>query len=191
MLLVGDFNSYAQEDPITALKNAGYTNLIESFNGSGAYSYAFNGEWGYLDHALGSAGLVPQVASVADWHINADEPAVLDYNTDFKTPAQRQSLYAPDEFRISDHDPVLVDLNLAPAASPAAADLPTTGGDPFNVWVLLTTLLVLLALGGSVLVARRSCCLTNGAPGYCCASKLTASRSMAAAVGSGSRSQIL
>ena len=156
MLLVGDFNSYAQEDPITTLKNAGYTNLIESFNGSSAYSYAFNGEWGYLDHALGSASLVPQVASVADWHINADEPAVLDYNTDFKTPAQRQSLYAPDEFRISDHDPVLVDLNLAPAASPAALTLPTTGGDPFNVWVLLTTALVLLGLGGGVLVARRS-----------------------------------
>ena len=155
VLLIGDFNSYAQEDPITALKNVGYTNLIESFNGSGAYSYAFNGEWGYLDHALGSAGLVPQVASVADWHINADEPAVLDYNTDFKTPAQRQSLYAPDEFRISDHDPVLVDLTLAPAAPPAAVTLPTTGADSGNVWVLLTTMLVLLVLGGGVLVARR------------------------------------
>ncbi len=156
VLLIGDFNSYAQEDPITALKNAGYTNLIESFNGSSAYSYAFNGEWGYLDHALGSASLVPQVASVADWHINADEPAVLDYNTDFKTPAQRQSLYAPDEFRISDHDPVLVDLNLAQGAAPAAVTMPTTGADPYNVWVLLTVALVLLALGGSVLVARRS-----------------------------------
>jgi predicted extracellular nuclease len=156
VLLVGDFNSYAQEDPITALKNAGYINLIESFNGSGAYSYAFNGAWGYLDHALGSASLVPQVASVADWHINADEPAVLDYNTDFKTLAQRQSLYAPDEFRISDHDPVLVDLNLAAAAPPAAAALPTTGGDASNVWLLLTTVLVLLGLGVSALVTRRT-----------------------------------
>jgi uncharacterized protein len=156
VLLIGDFNSYAQEDPIAALQNAGYSNLIESFNGSSAYSYAFNGEWGYLDHALGSASLVPQVASVADWHINADEPAVLDYNTDFKTPAQRQALYAPDEFRISDHDPVLVDLNLAQSASPAAVTMPTTGADPYNVWVLLTILLVLLALGGSVLVARRT-----------------------------------
>ena len=156
VLLLGDFNSYAQEDPIIALKNAGYTNLIESFNGSGAYSYAFNGEWGYLDHALSSSNLVPQVASVADWHINADEPAVLDYNTDFKTPAQRQSLYAPDEFRISDHDPVLVDLTFAPAAPPAAVALPTTGAASDNVWVLLITMLVLLALVGSVLAARRS-----------------------------------
>lgn len=160
VLLVGDLNSYAQEDPIAALKDAGYTNLIESFDGSSAYSYVFNGEWGYLDHALGSASLVPQVASVADWHINADEPAVLDYNTDFKTPEQRQSLYAPDEFRISDHDPVLIDLNLVPvafpAAVPAAAAMPATGGDPFNGWVLLATALVLLGLGGSVLVARRS-----------------------------------
>ncbi|MFN8468773.1 MAG: ExeM/NucH family extracellular endonuclease [Caldilineaceae bacterium] len=156
VLLIGDFNSYAQEDPITALKNAGYTNLIESLNGSSAYSYAFNGEWGYLDHALASASLVPQVASVADWHINADEPAVLDYNTDFKTPAQRQSLYAPDVFRISDHDPVLVDLNLAQGASPAAVAMPTTGADSDNVWVLFTIVLVLLGLGVSVLVTRRT-----------------------------------
>lgn len=160
VLLIGDFNSYAQEDPIRALEDAGYTNLIKSFNGISAYSYVFNGEWGYLDHALGSASLVPQVAAVADWHINADEPAILDYNTDFKTPAQNQLLYAPDEFRISDHDPVLVDLKLASApntaAFPAATALPLTGGDPFNVWILLTTMLVLLALVGSVLLGRRS-----------------------------------
>ncbi|MEO6997215.1 MAG: PKD domain-containing protein, partial [Terracoccus sp.] len=57
-----------------------------------------------------------QVTGVADWHINSDEPAVLDYNTEFKSAAQLASLYAPDEFRISDHDPVVVGLSLTNAA---------------------------------------------------------------------------
>ncbi len=157
VVIVGDLNSYAKEDPIAALQSGGYTNLIEAFNGPSAYSYAFDGQWGYLDYALGSATLVPQVASVADWHINADEPTVLDYNTDFKTPAQRQSLYAPDEFRISDHDPVLIDLNLATiTTSPAApAALPTTGSKPSMVWVLLITALIVFALAAIVIITRR------------------------------------
>ena len=50
------------------------------------------------------------MTGVADYHINSDEPSVLDYNTDFKSAGQLESLYAPDEFRVSDHDPVLVGL---------------------------------------------------------------------------------
>ncbi len=112
LLMLGDYNSYAMEDPITTLENAGFTNLIKSFIGEEAYSYVFDGQWGYLDHALGSASLVSQVTGVADYHIDADEPSVLDYNTDFKTPNLQTTLYAPDQFRISDHDPVVVGLNL-------------------------------------------------------------------------------
>lgn len=111
-LIMGDLNSYAMEDPITVLENAGYTNLVPTFLGPDAYSYVFDGQWGYLDHALGSPTMTSQVVAVAEWHINADEPSVLDYNDDFKSPGQIVSLYAPDEFRVSDHDPVLVDLKL-------------------------------------------------------------------------------
>ncbi len=110
VLLVGDYNSYAKETPIATLEAGGFTNLVEKFQGEDAYSYAFDGQWGYLDQALGSPTLVDQVTGVADYHINSDEPSVLDYNTDFKSPAQLESLYAPDEFRVSDHDPVLVGL---------------------------------------------------------------------------------
>lgn len=115
ILLIGDYNSYAMEDPITAIKNAGFTNLLESFIGADAYSYVFDGQWGYLDHALGSPGIVPQVTGVTEWRINADEPSVLDYNTDFKTPNLQSTLYAPDQFRISDHDPIIVGLCLPPS----------------------------------------------------------------------------
>ncbi len=113
-LIIGDLNSYAMEDPITALLATGYTNLVKEFGGYEAYSYVFDGQWGYLDHALSNSSLTAQVANVADWHIDADEPSVLDYNTDFKTANLISSLYAPDFYRIGDHDPVLIDLNLTP-----------------------------------------------------------------------------
>jgi predicted extracellular nuclease len=127
ILLLGDYNSYAMEDPITAIKNAGFTNLINSFVGPDAYSYVFDGQWGYLDHALGSASLVSQVSGVADYHINSDEPSAIDYNTDYKTPNLLTSLYAPDQFRISDHDPVVVGLNLV-VPTPTATVTPTATG---------------------------------------------------------------
>jgi hypothetical protein len=102
------------EGPITVITNAGFTNLIAAFVGPGAYSYAFDGQWGYLDYAFASASLRPQVTGVGEYHINADEPSVLDYNTDFKSAEQLSSLYNQDLFRISDHDPVLVGLCLPP-----------------------------------------------------------------------------
>ena len=111
VLILGDLNSYAKEDPIRALEDAGYTNLVDEYLGEDAYSYVFDGQWGYLDHALASATMRTQVDGVAEYHINADEPSVLDYNTDFKTANLQAVLYAPDEFRVSDHDPVIVGLS--------------------------------------------------------------------------------
>ena len=110
-LIMGDLNSYALEDPIRAIEDAGYTNLLAAYHGDEAYSYVFDGQWGYLDHALATAGMTAQVVAVNEWHINADEPSVLDYNTNFKSEAQITSLYAPDQFRISDHDAILVDID--------------------------------------------------------------------------------
>lgn len=110
ILLVGDLNSYAKEDPIDVLVNAGYVDLASTL--PNPYSYVFDGEWGYLDYAMASPSLVAQVAGVAEWHINADEPIVLDYNLEFKSDAQDVSFYSPLPFRVSDHDPILVGLNL-------------------------------------------------------------------------------
>ncbi len=109
VLVIGDLNSYAKEDPIQVLKTKGFTDMIDQKIGSKkSYSYVFDGQSGYLDQALASASLKSQVKDVEDVHINADEPSVLDYNTNFKTAAQIASLYAPDRFRTSDHDPVLI-----------------------------------------------------------------------------------
>jgi predicted extracellular nuclease len=112
VLLIGDMNSYAREDPITAIAGAGYVNLVERQAGTAGYSYVFQGQTGYLDHALASASLAPRVTGVTEWHINADEPVALDYNVEFKTANQVNTFYAPDPFRSADHDPVIVGINL-------------------------------------------------------------------------------
>ncbi len=111
-LILGDLNSYAKEDPITTIKAAGYTDLIHKFGGAEAYSYVFNGQAGYLDHGLASSALTPQVLLAADWHINADEPISLDYNTEFKSASQLSSFYASNAYRSSDHDPLIISLKL-------------------------------------------------------------------------------
>ena len=97
VLIVGDLNSYAGEDPIASLESAGFTNLVKQFDGSNAYSYVFDGQWGYLDYALASPSLLGQVTGAGDAHHNADEPSVLDYNTNFKSAGQIASLYAPTD----------------------------------------------------------------------------------------------
>ncbi|HEX9922357.1 MAG TPA: ExeM/NucH family extracellular endonuclease [Anaerolineae bacterium] len=121
-LIIGDLNSYDKEDPIDAIQQGSddalstgddYTDLIFHFNGEFAYSYVFDGQSGYLDHALANADLLGQVSGVTEWHINSDEPDLIDYDTSFKQPAQ-DAIYAPDAYRSSDHDPVIVGLSLVP-----------------------------------------------------------------------------
>ncbi|HVL53698.1 MAG TPA: ExeM/NucH family extracellular endonuclease, partial [Vitreimonas sp.] len=111
-LVIGDLNAYTFETPITTFTDAGYANLIRQFGGLEAYSYVFNGESGYLDHALASPSLAAQVTGATDWHINPDEPTVLDYNVEFKSANHVQTLYDPSPYRASDHDPVIVGLRL-------------------------------------------------------------------------------
>ena len=110
MLIIGDLNAYGMEDPIRAITASGYHNLIAEKVGLSAYSYTFGGESGYLDHALASSSLAAFVDSVDEWHINADEPVVFDYNIENKSATQLVSYYGSDAYRASDHDPVIVSL---------------------------------------------------------------------------------
>jgi predicted extracellular nuclease len=116
-LIMGDLNSYDKEDPIDALKAGGFTDLVHQFGGEFAYSYVFDGQLGYLDHALAGAGLVDEVTGATEWHINADEPDILDYDMTFKAPAQ-EALYEPNAFRSSDHDAVVVGLDVCEDVAP-------------------------------------------------------------------------
>ncbi|MFH1331347.1 MAG: ExeM/NucH family extracellular endonuclease [Actinomycetota bacterium] len=116
-LIIGDLNSYDKEDPIDALRAGGYTDLLDLYLGEFTYAYLFDGQLGYLDHALAGAGVVDEVTGTTVWHINADEPDLLDYDTTFKLPAQ-DALYEPNAYRSSDHDAIIVGLDLDPDAEP-------------------------------------------------------------------------
>lgn len=107
VLVIGDLNAYGMEDPITTLTAGGLVNAIGRHIPQ-AYSYTFDGESGYIDHALASVSLADQITGVAEWHVNTDEPSVIDYNTEFKT----QDLYSATPYRAADHDPVVVGLQL-------------------------------------------------------------------------------
>jgi uncharacterized protein len=105
VLIVGDLNAYGEEHPIDVLEAAAYIDLIDTrLPEPDQYSYVFQGQAGYLDHALVSPRLARRITGVDIWHINADEALFQDYNTEFN-PAWA---YDPDVYRSSDHDPVLV-----------------------------------------------------------------------------------
>ncbi len=126
VLAVGDFNAYGHEDPIAYLTDNGMVNELERFvrpNGT-PYSYVFDGQSGYLDHALASSALDPQVAGVTEWHNNADEPDAIDYNLGDTA----DDPYVNNPFRASDHDPVVVSLNLAPAYADVTASVKIVPG---------------------------------------------------------------
>ena len=103
VLIMGDLNAYGMEDPVRTLVQGGYTDLHRAFHADSTYSYVYNGMAGYLDNALASQSLRSQVSGVSVFHVNADEPTMFEYSG---------SAYQPNMYRYSDHDPVVVGLNL-------------------------------------------------------------------------------
>lgn len=117
VLLLGDLNAYAREDPIAHLEAAGYVNLLPRLHGDAVYTYAFAGQWGALDHALASPSLLPQVAGATVWAINADEPPVLADPSRFPSALVGGG---QDPYGSSDHDPLIVGLALGGAGAAEA-----------------------------------------------------------------------
>ena len=110
VLIVGDINAYTMEDPLVALDEAGYVNLAATLADTQSYSFVFRGASGALDHALASESLAAQVTAAFDWHVNADEPRLTDYNLEGDRDPNWFSGDTP--YRSSDHDPVVVGLQL-------------------------------------------------------------------------------
>ena len=102
ILIMGDLNAYAMEDPITVLREGGMIDLHRVFHADSSYSYVYHGQAGYLDHALCNETLYPHVTGMVAYHINSDESDSYAYD---KSSDQTM-------FRSSDHDPVLVGLRL-------------------------------------------------------------------------------
>lgn len=120
ILWLGDYNCYRCEQPVQAIVSAGYEDLLTP--DSLAYSYSYHGECGALDRAFASPTMESQVVAVHHLHWNTD----IYYSAGFKskynfkdvnssapinknlTPQAKRNLL----FRYSDHDPILLILNL-------------------------------------------------------------------------------
>ena len=154
-LFVGDLNSYAKEDPILAFEKAKYKVLLNDEKvgqGKNAYSYVFGvasdtngfGGAGNLDHAIADENLYAHVKRAFAWHINADEPTALDYNEEFKSPEQIAAFYADDAYRSSDHDPIIVDLDLNNTVTTTPESNSKSGGGSTTLFTLLGLFALLL-----------------------------------------------
>lgn len=144
-VVLGDMNSYANEDPMLVLTSnptqkdiyaAGYTFLgkepqfgangqkitttygylnavdLKTAEGKTAWSYSYNDEVGSLDHLLITGALEDRLVDAVDWHINAPESSLYDYNHKYKggDTNEPNPFYAETAYRSSDHDPALVSL---------------------------------------------------------------------------------
>ncbi len=120
-LVLGDFNSYAQEDPLRNLMDAGFVSEVirGNANDPAVYSFVFQGQSGSLDHLLASPALSQRVLGAAAWPINADEIPAFAYPATLPSSslAKPADFYQPDIFRSSDHDPLWVSVRLARAAN--------------------------------------------------------------------------
>jgi 5'-nucleotidase len=102
VMILGDFNSYTQEDPMKVFYDASFHDLS-----NGEASYVFGGESGSLDHAIATPSLAARVTGVDVWQINSHESFAFEYDGD---PA----FYAPNPYRASDHNPKVIGLSTGP-----------------------------------------------------------------------------
>ncbi|GGX60133.1 hypothetical protein GCM10007385_31740 [Tateyamaria omphalii] len=108
-IIMGDLNAYAQEDPVQSLTDdPGLVDLIDQFIGQDeAYSFVFDGQRGALDHAIASDDMAELITGAAEWHINADEPDLLNYNSAFNNA----NFFEDSRFASSDHDPLIIGID--------------------------------------------------------------------------------
>jgi len=109
--LVGDFNAYTREDPLQVLYDAGYVDAVAAL-APGQYSYSFSGLSGSLDHVLLNEAAAARATGADVWEINAPESVALEYS---RFGYHGTTFWAPDPYRSSDHDPVVVGLTAGDA----------------------------------------------------------------------------
>lgn len=103
VMLLGDFNSYHEEDPSQVLTAAGLVDLVP--DNTDEYTYTFDGELGSLDHAYATPSLAANVTGTDVWTINSPEWSDRGY--------EFGAAEAGTPFRSSDHDPVKIGLSAA------------------------------------------------------------------------------
>ncbi len=122
VVMLGDFNAYAQEDPMQVLYDEGYTNLAVNA-GIETYSYSSAGRSGSVDHVLANATALERFTGADVWNVNSVEPQSLDYRL-FNVHAT--NFHDGGPYRSSDHDPVVVGLEAGQPFDPVATTMHAT-----------------------------------------------------------------
>lgn len=108
VLLVGDFNAYAMEDPMQVLYDGGYTN-VQEISPVEEWSYSFSGLSGSLDHVLANDAALELATGTDIWNINSGESVALEYS---RFNIHGTVFHDAGPYRSSDHDPVVLGLDL-------------------------------------------------------------------------------
>ncbi|GGF36097.1 hypothetical protein GCM10010922_09080 [Microbacterium sorbitolivorans] len=114
VFLAGDFNAYTAEDPIVVLTDAGYIDLNAELN-DGEPTYNYDGLDGSLDHVLANEAALELVSGVDVWQINGQEQVGFEYS---RYNYNATILYDDSVYRASDHNPIIVGLDLVADEEP-------------------------------------------------------------------------
>ncbi|WP_223789207.1 ExeM/NucH family extracellular endonuclease [Marinicella meishanensis] len=108
--IVGDFNSYQQEDPMVTLHELGFVNLAGQYMGPKNWTASFRGAVGSLDYVLANEAAQQRVKGLTQWHINSVAIHEFDYNMEplGEDTARPQNFYQANPYASSDHDWVMV-----------------------------------------------------------------------------------
>lgn len=131
IFLIGDFNAYSMEDPVTEIENAGFSNLIEAGKAH-LTTYQFGGRLGSLDHEFANAKARELVTGATIWNINADESIAMQYS---RRRYNVVDFHEATPFASSDHDPAIVGIKTAPSTKPTPAQAPWASGNA-EIWAL-------------------------------------------------------
>lgn len=109
VVAIGDYNAYAMEDPIRVLRERGWVDApMATADGATPHSFVFDGQAGRLDHAMLSPSMAAMLRGAAKWPVNSDESIGFAYDG-----ALGREAAGP--WRSSDHDPLLLGFDAAPA----------------------------------------------------------------------------
>ena len=95
ILILGDLNCTYDEAPITVITNAGYAEQLLRFNDGFIYSHCYGGGE-LIDHALANSSMASQIVDAYIRHLSTT-----------------CSVGVTSEMSYSDHDPYVVEINLA------------------------------------------------------------------------------
>ncbi|MDL1951724.1 hypothetical protein FBQ97_18200 [Acidobacteria bacterium ACD] len=80
---MGDFYSRMEEDPVDALRAAGWVDVLGTASPNDR-SYVYGGQSDRVDHAFANPAMAAYVTGATVWHVNADESRRMDYNLEYR-----------------------------------------------------------------------------------------------------------